>query len=687
MIRYLFIILLAVAFQTKSIAQPPTKVRALFLGNSYVSVNNLPLLIKNVASSVGDTLIYNDNSPGGYTFNDHLNNQVSLDLMADPQWDYVIIQQQSVLGAAVCNEPSIIAPNSFWPSNIQSVQDLKLGIDQEGAIPMLYMTWGRKNGEPSLCAQFPKAGYYCTYQGMDSLLQQNYMQMGGPNMWFNEQLPVAAVAAVWRYVRTNHPDIELYDPDESHPSMAGSYLAACTFYNMLFRKSPLGITYNPGLSSTVASNIRLAVNQIIHNNLKKWNVGYYDPAPDFVVNGYDAATKTFSFKNESNKLFFYDNLYYQNFNRYKYRWSFGDGSFSDEMNPSHKFNAPGIYPVKLFATYKNGSFKDSLSRLVRIGGPLLSVSALDKNYIETALTINDSLLFPSVMVGDTVFRTFHVYNQGNLPLTINQVLLSSNIGWSYRLDSTTLNPGGKAILTIRFHAALSGLSTSLLSLVTNDNYTGNYTLRLFGNGIGQNRAYEVFRNKTLLPNEAVINYGNPSAGQKIETMLELKNTGNMPLKINSIYLTGDTAVFSVLGRAQTINPKTSLAIPVLFNISDTLTRNGFLHISTNHPNQPLYRIKLTAWQKVTTGLSEIIEEKFYVYPNPTKDELNVVLSSERIVEYKISDLQGRILAEKQVSANHILTINPLPFGPGIYLMEVTSETGKKYKGWVYKQND
>jgi hypothetical protein len=286
-----------------------------------------------------------------------------------------------------------------------------------------------------------------------------------------------------------------------------------------------------------------------------------------------------------------------------------------------------------------------------------------------------------------VFRTFHVYNQGNLPLTINQILLSSNIGWSYRLDSTTLNPGGKATLTIRFHAALSGLSTSLLSLVTNDNYTGNYTLRLFGNGIGQNRAYEVIRNKTLLPNEAVINYGNPSAGQKIETMLELKNTGNMPLKINSIYLTGDTAVFSVLGRAQTINPKTSLAIPVLFNISDSLTRNGFLHISTNHPNQPLYRIKLTAWQKATTGQIEVIEDGVSFYPNPTKNELNVTLTSELIIGYKISDLQGRRLAEKQVSATRILTINPLPLGAGVYLMEVKSETGKKFVRRVYKLND
>ena len=687
MIRYLFIILLAVAFQTKSIAQPPTKVRALFLGNSYVTVNNLPLLIKNVASSVGDTLIYNNNSPGGYTFNDHSGNQVSLDMMADPQWDYVIIQQQSVMGAAVCNEPSIIAPNSFEPNNIQSVQDLKLQIDQEGAIPMLYMTWGRKNGEPSLCAQFPKAGYYCTYQGMDSLLQHNYMQMGGPNLSFDEQLPVAAVAAVWRYVRTNHPEIELYDTDESHPSLAGSYLAACTFYNMLFRKSPLAITYNPGLSSTVASNIRLAVNQIIHSNLQNWNVGYYDPAPDFMVSAYDAATQKVSFKNESNKLLFFANQYYQNFNRYKYRWSFGDGSFSDEVHPTHKFNTPGVYPVKLYATYKNGSFKDSLTRMVRIGGPLILLNAAFDNELEKGLANNDSLLFPSVMVGDTVFRTFHVYNQGNLPLTINQVLLSNNIGWSYLLDSSTVNPGGKATLTIRFHAALNGLSTSLLSLVTNDNYTGNYTLRLFGNGIGQNITYEVHRNKTLLPNEAVISYGNPSAGQEIETMLELKNTGNTPLKINSIYLTGDTAAFSVVSRPQTLKSKNSLSIPVLFRISDTLSRTAFLNISTNHPTQPLYRIKLTAWQKNTTGLNEVIENKFSIYPNPSRDELNVTLSSERIIGYKITDLQGRRILEEQVSATHLLKLNSLSFGPGIYLMEVTSETGKKYVSRVCRQNN
>jgi hypothetical protein len=36
-----------------------------------------------------------------------------------------------------------------------------------------------------------------------------------------------------------HPD--LYDTDGSHPSLAGSYLAACVLFATLFGESPVGI--------------------------------------------------------------------------------------------------------------------------------------------------------------------------------------------------------------------------------------------------------------------------------------------------------------------------------------------------------------------------------------------------------------------------------------------------------------
>jgi len=52
---------------------------------------------------------------------------------------------------------------------------------------------------------------------------------------------VSPVGSVWRYLREN-TSIDLYSPDGSHPSLAGSYAAACTFYTMIFRKNPTFIT-------------------------------------------------------------------------------------------------------------------------------------------------------------------------------------------------------------------------------------------------------------------------------------------------------------------------------------------------------------------------------------------------------------------------------------------------------------
>ena len=39
-----------------------------------------------------------------------------------------------------------------------------------------------------------------------------------------------------------NPNLELYQPDESHPSLEGSYLAACVFYEVLFQKSVLNLS-------------------------------------------------------------------------------------------------------------------------------------------------------------------------------------------------------------------------------------------------------------------------------------------------------------------------------------------------------------------------------------------------------------------------------------------------------------
>ena len=52
------------------------------------------------------------------------------------------------------------------------------------------------------------------------------------------------------------PDLELYVADKRHPSLAGTYLAACTVYASLFGKSPVGNRYTAGLPADVAAHLQ-----------------------------------------------------------------------------------------------------------------------------------------------------------------------------------------------------------------------------------------------------------------------------------------------------------------------------------------------------------------------------------------------------------------------------------------------
>jgi hypothetical protein len=88
---------------------------------------------------------------------------------------------------------------------------------------------------------------------------------------------VSPVGAVWRFVREQHPGIQLYASDGSHPSPEGSYLAAMCFYTTFFRKSPLNTNYSYTIADSTAEIIVNAVHELAYLHLSDWYVGAYDP--------------------------------------------------------------------------------------------------------------------------------------------------------------------------------------------------------------------------------------------------------------------------------------------------------------------------------------------------------------------------------------------------------------------------
>ena len=229
--------------------------RVLFIGNSYTEVNNLPELVQRVAESAGDAIEYQSNTPGGCTFAQHCTNR-SMDLIRQGGWDVVVLQEQSQLPSFPQSQVEV----EVFPY-AQRLVDSVYAHNHEGE-PMFYMTWGRKHGDQHNAPYFPVLG---SYEGMDSMLYERYLYMAR-----EYDASVCPVGRVWRYLRTNSPNIELYQPDESHPSLAGSYAAACAFYTMLFHRNPLTISYYPEIDEADAATIREAVQWVVFDTLSFW---------------------------------------------------------------------------------------------------------------------------------------------------------------------------------------------------------------------------------------------------------------------------------------------------------------------------------------------------------------------------------------------------------------------------------
>lgn len=312
--------------------------RALFLGNSYVYTNNLPQMIASAAGSTGDSLIYDANCPGGYTLELHSTNTVSQGKIAAGNWDYVVLQEQSQLPAM----PIFTVVNDVFP--YAKILNDSILAHNPCAETVFYRTWGRKNGDATYCASWPPV---CTYSGMDSLLAMRYQMMADSNA-----AVVSPVGTVWNYIRQNFPLIDLYSADESHPSVAGTYAAACSFYSTFYRKDPTGISYNPGLPAADAANIRIAAKVMVYDSLLNWNIGKYDPQASFVHTG-----------GVGNEIIFTNT----SLNSQSYTWYFGDGTSSVALNPSNVYAFPGSYWVMLVA--ENCGRLDTAYQLV-VAGPL-----------------------------------------------------------------------------------------------------------------------------------------------------------------------------------------------------------------------------------------------------------------------------------------------------------------------------
>ena len=192
--------------------------RVLFIGNSFTLRNDLPSLWAGLAEN-GEKGTHIDSqvvAAGGASLRQHLNKGAATALLNENVWDFVVLQEQSTL------------PIKNPKRTHENIRDFHALIDRTGARTILYMTWAR------LHAPETQAVLSSTYDEVEAERRLRHQQKGA-------ELGVTVVPAglAWQRVLSTEPAPALHDADNSHPTLAGSYLAACTFQWTLFG-APVG---------------------------------------------------------------------------------------------------------------------------------------------------------------------------------------------------------------------------------------------------------------------------------------------------------------------------------------------------------------------------------------------------------------------------------------------------------------
>jgi hypothetical protein len=83
---------------------------------------------------------------------------------------------------------------------------------------------------------------------------------------------VAPVGYAWLLAAGQNPGLTLWQEDGSHPTLQGTYLAACVFYAVIFLQSPVGLSYRADLAKDTVLFLQQIAENTVLNNPADWNL-------------------------------------------------------------------------------------------------------------------------------------------------------------------------------------------------------------------------------------------------------------------------------------------------------------------------------------------------------------------------------------------------------------------------------
>jgi hypothetical protein len=184
----------------------------LFVGNSYSF--GVPKAFSKAAALREKKVRTGHATYGGWTLARHAENEATLKKIRSRRWDIVVIQEQSRIPAMATRKRAALM---FPPLRLLVAEARK-----QGAVPVLYQTWGRRDGDPDVRED--------DFHAMTRRLREGY-QAAAKNAG---GLVVIPVGDAWEREWSAGRGGELFMDDGSHPTQAGNDLTGRVFTEVFF---------------------------------------------------------------------------------------------------------------------------------------------------------------------------------------------------------------------------------------------------------------------------------------------------------------------------------------------------------------------------------------------------------------------------------------------------------------------
>ena len=196
---------------------PKDTLKVLCIGNSFTYYCGTPAMLKEIAWSEGHFVDISASLKGGWTMAKHLSLETTDDMIAEGGWDYMLLQDQSLVPAKVGRDPKGMA-QQIREMEAVAVKVRTLSPECKAVVENTWAYWKYDCGSFKSLDDFDKNGK----KGARILAKA----VGNAE--------VSPIGQAFRIVRAERPDINLYHTDKHHQSVLGSYLKSCVNYLVLY---------------------------------------------------------------------------------------------------------------------------------------------------------------------------------------------------------------------------------------------------------------------------------------------------------------------------------------------------------------------------------------------------------------------------------------------------------------------